>query len=270
MKKDLAKMTAGDFTEFFMTNPTSKTQTSRGRALSAYSRPGTSKFSTIRSVTRGIRNLNITEIVRPNRNLIKLQAPELVLPEDESLNTLAMIKRVHDKTLTLANQEERSIKAMRADNEKLKIRELETFDSNTQIDRDNALYQQEAFVAGDTFENTCWTMKCYEWMADRLKSDKMSYEKRLGELQEEIKRKENEMRDTYEKVENVKHLGSNTHHVLRILRNDAETLSEMKDERLQAFQQGIDNQREMKMLKDNQLEDIDGIMEYAMQEKGSS
>ena len=81
MKKEMAKLTTGDFSEFFVTNPTSKTQTSRGRALSAFSRPGTSKFSTIRSVTRGIRNLNITEIVRPNRNLLELQAPSLVLPE---------------------------------------------------------------------------------------------------------------------------------------------------------------------------------------------
>lgn len=60
MKKEMAKLTTGDFADFFLTNPTSKTQTSRGRALSAYSRPNTSKFSTIRSVTRGIRNLNIT------------------------------------------------------------------------------------------------------------------------------------------------------------------------------------------------------------------
>jgi hypothetical protein len=62
-----------------------------------------------------------------------------------------MIKRVHDKTLTLANQEERNLKALRADNDKLKIRELETFDNNTQIDRDNAIYQQEANNAGDIF-----------------------------------------------------------------------------------------------------------------------
>lgn len=75
MKKEISKMATGDFADFFITNPTSKTQTSRGRATSAYSRPATSKFSTIRSVTRGIRNLNITEIVRPNRNLIELQAP---------------------------------------------------------------------------------------------------------------------------------------------------------------------------------------------------
>ena len=61
------------------------------------------------------------------------------------------------------------------------------------------------------------------------------------------------MRDTHEKYENVRHLGSNTVHVLKILRSDAEILSEMKDERLQAFQQGIDNQRDMKELKDTQL-----------------
>ena len=98
--------TTGDFSEFFFTNPTSKTQTSRGgRSNSAYSRPGTSKFSAIRSVTRGVRNLNITEIVRPNRNLLELQAPGLVRPEEESLNTLAMIKRRHDETLTQANAE---------------------------------------------------------------------------------------------------------------------------------------------------------------------
>jgi hypothetical protein len=54
------------------------------------------------------------------------------------------------------------------------------------------------------------------------------------------------MRDTHEKYENIRHLGSNTVHVLKILRSDAEVLSEMKDERLQAFQQGIDNQRDMK------------------------
>lgn len=89
-------------------------------------------------------------------------------------------------------------------------------------------------------------MKCYEWMADRLKSDKMIYEKRLTDLQEDIKRKENEMRDANEKYENIRHLGSNTIHVLKILRSDAELLSDVKDERLQAFQQGIDNQRDMK------------------------
>ena len=41
----------------------------------------------------------------------------------------------------------------------------------------------------------------------------------------------------------------------------------MKDERIHAFEQGIQNQREMKDLKDKQLEDIDDLMEYAMQEK---
>jgi hypothetical protein len=81
MKKEISKLTTGDFSDFFFTLQTSKTQTSKGRALSAFSRPVTSKFSTIRSVTRGIRNLNITEIVRPNRNLLELQAPSLILPE---------------------------------------------------------------------------------------------------------------------------------------------------------------------------------------------